>query len=75
MRRYQCTSGWTFWAISCLQVALWPTGIFLSITIQYCLQVTEDDILDVLEKVLQSPQSLQVTREYAFTAVMKLSAR
>lgn len=38
-------------------------------------QVTEDGILDIMERVLQSPQSTQCTREYTFNAVMKLSTR
>ena len=39
------------------------------------MQVTEDEVLDVIERVLQSPQSSQITREYAINAVMKLSIR
>ena len=39
------------------------------------LQVTEDEVLDVMERVLQSPQSLLITRQYAMNAVMKLSIR
>ena len=38
-------------------------------------QVTEDEVLDVLEKILQSPNSSHITREYAMNAIMKLSIR
>ena len=37
--------------------------------------MTEDSVLDVVEKVLQSPQSSHSTRDYAINAVMKLSIR
>lgn len=45
----------------------------------YCLcpspKVEEEDVLDLLEKVLQSHMSLPATRGYALTALMKLSTR
>ncbi len=37
--------------------------------------MSEDEVLDIVEQVLQSPQSSQSTREYAINAVMKLSTR
>lgn len=40
-----------------------------------CLQVTEDDVLDVLEKILVNNNSTVITKEYAVTAIMKLSTR
>nr|XP_033781210.1 AP-1 complex subunit gamma-like 2 [Geotrypetes seraphini]XP_033781211.1 AP-1 complex subunit gamma-like 2 [Geotrypetes seraphini]XP_033781212.1 AP-1 complex subunit gamma-like 2 [Geotrypetes seraphini] len=39
------------------------------------IQVLEDDVLDILEKVLHSHMSLPATRAYALTAIMKLSTR
>ncbi|XP_029442740.1 AP-1 complex subunit gamma-1-like isoform X2 [Rhinatrema bivittatum] len=39
------------------------------------IQVSEDDVLDILEKVLHSHMSLPATRAYALTAIMKLSTR
>ena len=39
------------------------------------IQVTEDEVLDVVERVLQSPQSSLTTKEYAINAAMKLSTR
>lgn len=38
-------------------------------------QVTEDEVLDILESVLISNMSASVTRGYALTAIMKLSTR
>lgn len=39
------------------------------------LQVEEEEVLALLEKVLQSHLSLPATRAYALTALMKLSTR
>lgn len=41
----------------------------------FLLQVTEDEVLDILESVLISNMSTSVTRGYALTAIMKLSTR
>ena len=41
----------------------------------FVCQITEDEVLDVIERVLQSPQSALTTREYAINAIMKLSTR
>lgn len=38
-------------------------------------QVTEDEVLDVLEGLLVSNLSTPVTRGYSLTAIMKLSTR
>lgn len=38
-------------------------------------QVTEDEVLDVLESILVSNLTASVTRGYALTAIMKLSTR
>ena len=39
------------------------------------VHVSEDEVLDVLEGVLQSPQSTPITRQYTLNSVMKLSSR
>ena len=39
------------------------------------VHVNEDEVLDVLEHVLQSPQSTSTTRQYTLNTVMKLSSR
>lgn len=64
---YTCTIATTF----C------PGGMaHVNIPLSYMnVQVTEDRVLDVVEKVLQSPQSSQSTRDYAINAIMKLSIR
>ena len=38
-------------------------------------QVAEEDVLDVLEKILVCNNSAVITKEYALTAIMKLSSR
>ena len=38
-------------------------------------KVTENDVLDVLESLLYSSHSTPTTKDYALTAVMKLSTR
>ncbi len=65
---------------ACVYIAVY---LFVSICLFVCLfclfvclfQVTEDEVLDVIERVLQSPQSSLTTREYSINAVMKLSTR
>ena len=37
--------------------------------------MTEDEVVDMLEKVVGSANSSVVTKEYAITALMKLSSR
>ncbi|XP_069490046.1 AP-1 complex subunit gamma-like 2 isoform X2 [Ambystoma mexicanum] len=64
-----------------VQVASWCIGEYGDQLLQgTCeeaepIQVSEDDVLDLLEKVLQSHMSLPATRAYALTAIMKLSTR
>ncbi|XP_059915072.1 AP-1 complex subunit gamma-like 2 [Gadus macrocephalus] len=64
-----------------VQVACWCIGEYGDSLLQgECeetepIQVTEDDILDALETVLQSHMSSPATRGFALTATMKLSTR
>ncbi|XP_041848871.1 AP-1 complex subunit gamma-like 2 [Melanotaenia boesemani] len=64
-----------------VQVACWCIGEYGDLLLRgECqetepVQVTEDDVLDVLETVLQSHMSSPATRGFALTATMKLSTR
>ncbi|XP_010636044.1 AP-1 complex subunit gamma-like 2 isoform X2 [Fukomys damarensis] len=63
-----------------VQVAAWCIGEYGDFLLENCeetepLQVEEEEVLALLEKVLQSPMSLPATRGYALTALMKLSTR
>ncbi|XP_067884633.1 AP-1 complex subunit gamma-1-like, partial [Heterodontus francisci] len=64
-----------------VQVASWCVGEYGDLLISgQCeeeepIQVSEDEVLDLLETVLQSHMSLPATRAYAITALMKLSTR
>ncbi|KAI5771156.1 unnamed protein product [Gulo gulo] len=64
-----------------VQVAAWCIGEYGDLLLEgSCeetepLQVEEEEVLALLEKVLQSHMSLPVTRGYALTALMKLSTR
>ncbi|XP_043914094.1 AP-1 complex subunit gamma-1-like [Protopterus annectens] len=64
-----------------VQVTMWCIGEYGDLLLSgQCeetepIQVTEDDVLDILETVLQSHMSLPITRAYALTAIMKLSTR
>ncbi|XP_002718132.2 AP-1 complex subunit gamma-like 2 isoform X1 [Oryctolagus cuniculus] len=64
-----------------VQVAAWCIGEFGDLLLEgNCeetepLQVEEEEVLALLEKVLQSHLSLPATRAYALTALMKLSTR
>ncbi|XP_044130242.1 AP-1 complex subunit gamma-like 2 [Bufo gargarizans] len=64
-----------------VQVAAWCIGEYGDLLIigaceeEEAMQVTEDDVLDVLEGILQSHISLPSTRAYTLTAIMKLSTR
>lgn len=53
--------------------------VYVKALMQICVpvhwQVTEDDVLDALETVLQSHMSSPATRAFALTATMKLSTR
>ncbi|XP_032897960.1 AP-1 complex subunit gamma-1-like isoform X2 [Amblyraja radiata] len=64
-----------------VQVAVWCVGEYGDLLLsgefeeETPVQVTEDEVLDVLEKILHSSLSALSTREYALTAIMKLSTR
>ncbi|XP_012589513.1 PREDICTED: AP-1 complex subunit gamma-like 2 isoform X3 [Condylura cristata] len=64
-----------------VQVAAWCIGEYGDLLLEgSCeetepLQVGEEEVLGLLEKVLQSHMSLPATRGYALTALMKLSTR
>nr|XP_010333333.1 AP-1 complex subunit gamma-like 2 isoform X3 [Saimiri boliviensis boliviensis] len=64
-----------------VQVAAWCIGEYGDLLLQgnfeeiEPLQVEEEEVLALLEKVLQSHMSLPATRGYALTALMKLSTR
>ncbi|CAJ1071548.1 AP-1 complex subunit gamma-like 2 [Xyrichtys novacula] len=66
---------------SLVQVACWCIGEYGDLLLRgECqetepVQVTEDDVLDALETVLQSHMSSPTTRGFALTATMKLSTR
>ena len=46
-----------------------------SLITEFVPQVSENDVLDVLESVLHTSHSTPATRDYALTAFMKLSTR
>ncbi|XP_021551093.1 AP-1 complex subunit gamma-like 2 isoform X1 [Neomonachus schauinslandi] len=64
-----------------VQVAAWCIGEYGDLLLEGAceetepLQVEEEKVLALLEKVLQSHMSLPATRGYALTALMKLSTR
>uniref|UniRef100_A0A8C8ZUF7 AP-1 complex subunit gamma n=1 Tax=Prolemur simus TaxID=1328070 RepID=A0A8C8ZUF7_PROSS len=64
-----------------VQVAAWCIGEYGDLLLEgNCediepLQVEEEEVLALLERVLQSHMSLPATRGYALTALMKLSTR
>ncbi|XP_063074594.1 AP-1 complex subunit gamma-like 2 isoform X2 [Engraulis encrasicolus] len=66
---------------SLVQVACWCIGEYGDLLLKgECeetepVQVTEDNVLDALETVLQSHMSSPATRAFALTATMKLSTR
>uniref|UniRef100_A0A1A7X1E6 AP-1 complex subunit gamma n=1 Tax=Iconisemion striatum TaxID=60296 RepID=A0A1A7X1E6_9TELE len=66
---------------SLVQVACWCVGEYGDLLLRgecqetEAVQVTEDDVLDALETVLQSHMSSPATRGFALTATMKLSTR
>ncbi|BFZ13168.1 hypothetical protein BsWGS_16207 [Bradybaena similaris] len=63
------------------QVAAWCIGEYgelinsVNIEEEEPLQVTEDEVISLLEKVLATNNSSVVTKEYVITALMKLSSR
>lgn len=44
-------------------------------TVRVCFQATEEEVLEVLERVLVNNNSLPITKQYTITAVVKLSTR
>ncbi|XP_076018315.1 AP-1 complex subunit gamma-like 2 [Genypterus blacodes] len=66
---------------SLVQVACWCIGEYGDLLLRgecqetEAAQVSEDDVLDALETVLQSHMSSPATRGFALTATMKLSTR
>uniref|UniRef100_UPI00358F5711 AP-1 complex subunit gamma-1 n=1 Tax=Myxine glutinosa TaxID=7769 RepID=UPI00358F5711 len=64
-----------------VQVSAWCVGEYGDLLLSgSCdedepLQVTEEEVLNVLESMLQSNMSSSITRGYALTALMKLSTR
>ncbi|XP_038658950.1 AP-1 complex subunit gamma-1-like isoform X2 [Scyliorhinus canicula] len=64
-----------------VQVALWCIGEYGDLLlpgrfeVEPLVQDPEEEVLDVLENILQSSLSALTTREYALTAIMKLSTR
>ncbi|XP_061336000.1 AP-1 complex subunit gamma-1-like isoform X3 [Pezoporus flaviventris] len=64
-----------------VQVASWCIGEYGDLLVSgQCeeeppIQVTEDEVLDILESILMSNMSASVTRGYILTAIMKLSTR
>ncbi|XP_035392092.1 AP-1 complex subunit gamma-like 2 [Electrophorus electricus] len=66
---------------SLVQVACWCIGEYGDLLLKgECddiepMQLTEDDVLDALETVLQSHMSSPASRAFALTATMKLSTR
>nr|XP_034339120.1 AP-1 complex subunit gamma-1 isoform X3 [Crassostrea gigas] len=66
---------------SLVQVALWCIGEYGEKLISgVCeedepVQVSEDEVIDVLEKVLTHNYSTEVSKEYAMTSLMKLTSR
>ncbi|XP_032239226.2 AP-1 complex subunit gamma-1 isoform X2 [Nematostella vectensis] len=65
---------------SLVQVGSWCCGeygdkLLVDIEEDEPLGITENDVLDVLECVLYSSHSTSTTRDYALTAIMKLSTR
>ncbi|CAH1779344.1 unnamed protein product [Owenia fusiformis] len=63
-----------------VQVASWCLGeygdlAFVAVEDEEPLDITEADVVELLEKILQTNYSSVVTKEYAINALMKLSTR
>eukprot|EP01119_Soliformovum_irregulare_P017162 TRINITY_DN504_c0_g1_i1.p1 TRINITY_DN504_c0_g1~~TRINITY_DN504_c0_g1_i1.p1 ORF type:complete len:863 (+),score=300.63 TRINITY_DN504_c0_g1_i1:305-2590(+) len=62
-----------------VRVAVWCIGEFGDLLIQgggeEGLNVTENDVIDLLVRVAKSPSSTDLTKEYLVTALMKLTTR
>lgn len=70
-----CFDQWTNLAWTAWEAAPWAHGCHWLHVASSSSQVTEDEVLDILESVLISNMSTSVTRGYALTAIMKLSTR
>jgi len=63
------------------QVGAWCVGEYGDVVMsgnieeEEPIQVTEDEVLDVMEKILVNNNSTVLTKQYAVTAIMKLSTR
>ena len=55
-------------------MTMWKPGFEEKFIVLF-LQISEGDVIDVLESILYSPHSSPVTRDYALNALMKLSTR
>ncbi|XP_002732837.2 AP-1 complex subunit gamma-1 [Saccoglossus kowalevskii] len=64
-----------------VQVAVWCIGEYGDLLMagqleeEEPIQVTEDEVVDILEKIIQSTVSLPITKQFVLTALMKLSTR
>lgn len=64
-----------------VQVASWTIGEFGDLLVSSTttttqeISVSEKDVLDLLEKIIKSPTTTAITKEYILTALMKLSSR
>jgi AP-1 complex subunit gamma-1 len=62
-----------------VQVAIWCLGEFGDLLVgggtSQEISVTEKDVIDMLERILKSPTTVAITKEYVLTAAMKLTAR
>eukprot|EP00128_Syssomonas_multiformis_P014844 Colp12_sorted_trinity150504_noHs@24443 len=64
-----------------VQVAVWAIGEYGDLLVagaveeEEPIEVTEVEVIDLLESVLRSPFSVKVTKEYAVTALIKLTTR
>jgi len=45
------------------------------VTFLFCFQATEEEVLEVLERVLVNNNSSPTTKQYTITAIVKLSTR
>eukprot|EP00057_Strongylocentrotus_purpuratus_P011948 XP_011666422.1 PREDICTED: AP-1 complex subunit gamma-1 isoform X1 [Strongylocentrotus purpuratus] len=63
------------------QVSAWCVGEYGDLLVQGVvdeeepIQVSEDDVLDLLESMIQTTTSSQITKEYILLAILKLSVR
>jgi AP-1 complex subunit gamma-1 len=65
---------------SLVQVALWCIGEFGDLLVSGGgtdreITVSENDVVDLLERIVKSPSTLSTTKDYVVTAAMKLTTR